>query len=851
MDLSEFKQSKYIPVELTPKQLLFMLLPHREVLFGGAAGGGKELSSDTPIPFWRQGVFTWGKVLDVKTSDKLVGFDGKPVDIIYKTEPSNRPYRRLTFDDGSQVECCVDHLWTVYDLSKRGEDGKRGKFQTTLSVSEIENLGLKYRTQNRFAIDLCLPVEANKTDHVEAYALGYWLGNGFCQGGQITCHLDDLNDLVGIFEADGHDLSNIHEDGNRGRFTVLGWRDVLRKHGFREFKQKKAIVFDKNCDHLDWRIWSVRDRLNLVRGLLDSDGHANVRGDYEFDNTNKSVVTLTQQILQSLGLKPSSIREKKVRPNERPIFRICGCSHTQIFRLPRKANKLNTEKNRQLRNYRRYIVSIEDIGTKQGSCFKVDAENSLFVCGDNYLLTHNSETLLAAALQHCEKPGYSAILFRRSLAEHKMANNLIKRANSWLAPYLKNKEVKWNAADFEFTFKTKNWDGSDGEPAILKFGYADQADSHLRYQGGEFHFCGWDEATHFKPEFYEYLFSRMRKKVCKIHQIKDGEPNYVEGCNWCEQAKSIPIQIRAATNPGSRSHQYFKDRFRIERDPTTGEFVGKHPDRPFIPAFIRDNPHIDQKQYLDSLKELDPVKRDQLMNGDWDASPDSLYRKEHCRYFTRRGDYVVFDGESFRPNEMRWFFSMDCAATQKEVIERGDHSVIGLWGLSPRFHLGLFDVAIFKKEIPDLVEESVKLYKRYHKLNPELFVVEMNGLGLGVIQSMKARGLPVHEIHKSKDKVKFAQKGIIKMSQGRMYLPLDNPSWKHQVEGQLFVWQGLRDEPDDIVDMVSLGAHYVDWSTFDANSLENAIPKELQEKPRQYSGISVVQDVNIDFPSYF
>lgn len=461
-----------------------------------------------------------------------------------------------------------------------------------------------------------------------------------------------------------------------------------------------------------------------------------------------------------------------------------------------------------------------------------------------------SETLLAAALQHCDKPGYSAILFRRSLQEHKMANNLIKRAKEWLKPYLDSKEVKWNAADNEFTFNTVNWDGTTGVPAILKFGYADQADSHLRYQGGEFHGVFWDEATHFKPEFYEYLFSRLRKKVCHIHKVKDGKPNYVNGCEWCDQAKSIPLQVRSATNPGARSHQYFKDRFLIERDPDLDQFVGRHPDRPFIPAFVSDNPHIDQEQYIENLKELDPIKREQLLKGDWDASADALYRKEGCRFHKKRSDYILFDGYTYLPKDLRWFFTMDCAATQKELQE-GDSTVIGLWGLSPKFHLGLFDCLVLKEELPDIVDRAVELYKQYHRLSPETFLVEKNGVGIGISQSMSHRGLPVHAMHKSIDKVQFAQKGIIKMSQGRIYLPEDNPAWKSEVTGQLFVWQGLKDEPDDIVDMVSMAAHYVDWSLFEATSLETATPKSEVKRPKVVGGMSVLTSIDVEFPNYF
>jgi hypothetical protein len=90
------------------------------------------------------------------------------------------------------------------------------------------------------------------------------------------------------------------------------------------------------------------------------------------------------------------------------------------------------------------------------------------------------------------------------------------------------------------------------------------------------------------------------------------------------------------------------------------------------------------------------------------------------------------------------------------------------------------------------------------------------------------------------------------MSQGRVFFPEENYPWKNKVEDQLFVWQGLKDEPDDIVDMVSMAAHYVDWSLFDATALENAVPKtKPKKKPSVLGGMSVVSNVDIEFPNYF
>lgn len=38
--LPPLKWNRYIPHKPTPKQIAFLALPHREALYGGAAGGG-------------------------------------------------------------------------------------------------------------------------------------------------------------------------------------------------------------------------------------------------------------------------------------------------------------------------------------------------------------------------------------------------------------------------------------------------------------------------------------------------------------------------------------------------------------------------------------------------------------------------------------------------------------------------------------------------------------------------------------------------------------------------------------------------------------------------------------------
>lgn len=186
-----------------------------------------------------------------------------------------------------------------------------------------------------------------------------------------------------------------------------------------------------------------------------------------------------------------------------------------------------------------------------------------------------SDALLMAALQYVDVPGYAAILFRRTYADLALPGALMDRAHEWLD----GTAAQWND-------KEKTWRFPLG--ATMSFGYLEHENDKYRYQSAEFQFIGFDELTQFSESQYRYLFSRLRRL----------------------KGAKIPLRIRAASNPGGVGHEWVRQRFLIE-GPTRG--------RPFIPARLQDNPHLDAEEYRRSLANLDPVTRAQLLNGDWSA----------------------------------------------------------------------------------------------------------------------------------------------------------------------------------------------------------------------------------------
>lgn len=188
-----------------------------------------------------------------------------------------------------------------------------------------------------------------------------------------------------------------------------------------------------------------------------------------------------------------------------------------------------------------------------------------------------SDALLMSALQYVTEPDYHALLLRRTYKDLALPNAIMNRCANWLNPFVANKEVKWDGNTKTYTFPSG---------ATLSFGYLSHDNDLDQYQGSELQFVGFDELTQFTEKQYTYLHSRLRKLEDSI----------------------VPIRMRAGSNPGGRGHEWVKKRF-----------VDDKSKLPFIPSSYLDNIYLDRENYGEQLDKLDPLTKQQLKYGDWNA----------------------------------------------------------------------------------------------------------------------------------------------------------------------------------------------------------------------------------------
>jgi predicted phage terminase large subunit-like protein len=210
------------------------------------------------------------------------------------------------------------------------------------------------------------------------------------------------------------------------------------------------------------------------------------------------------------------------------------------------------------------------------------------------------------------------------------------------------------------------------------------------------------------------------------------------------------------------------------------------------------------------------VLGDEGYEGQFNQSPapaggQRLSRDLFCKYKRVSGDIIEltnkFGNKSIIKLGLCWsFVSVDLAASEKQTA---DYTAFSVWAVTPTYDMILLNVVNERMGEPKIIEKAIALhaFTGYNGRKHLAFVVEDNGLGLPIAQSMAKHGLPVMQVHIHRtDKLVRSATAVIRANAGGIYLPEDGPEypWKEPWLRQHERFPG--DEHDDMVDATSLAA---------------------------------------------
>lgn len=354
---------------------------------------GKQLSLDTELPTPNGFI----KLSELKEGDQLFDEKGNICKIVklHPIQISPESYK-ITFDDGTTIDACADHLWLTYTkkdriaLSKFQRNKIKSSPNSTIKNTKEIFLTLKIRGESNHSISNCLPVNYLEKDLlIDPYLLGIWLGDGSQNGTIETADPKILDNYP------NHVIpSSIRGNSKSCSYLIDGLTSKLSQLDLMRNTHNKNSNFYYEYIPKDYLYSSINQRLALLQGLLDSDGHCEKNGMIEFTQTRENLAYQVYELILSLGIKAniskneSFLKGKKCKDR----YRIRFLTNLPVFRLERKLKNLRQDN----KHYCRYIVNVEKIDSIPMRCITVDSPSHLFLITRSFIPTHNTADIFIA-----------------------------------------------------------------------------------------------------------------------------------------------------------------------------------------------------------------------------------------------------------------------------------------------------------------------------------------------------------------------------------------------------------------------------------------------------------------------
>ncbi|PZV05771.1 MAG: hypothetical protein DCF32_10675 [Leptolyngbya sp.] len=374
----------------------------------------------------------WRLMGELIPGDQVIAADGTPSTVIAVYPQGLKDIYRVSFDDGSSAECCDDHLWYTQTASDRGVKAKPGALKprgtrqrgwefteygdrpgTVKSLREIRDtlyiakpdgsLSLfRGKPRSNHSIPLVKPVEMRSQPlPVQPYTLGVLLGDGSLSTGKSVGL--STADLEVVDQVRAELPPHVHikkKDGENCDYVIrTDWRGYnLRRHGNPLVRALRGLdVLGKKAEQKripeQYLNGNAKQRLALLRGLMDTDGEVNKAGSTLFSSVSYGLVRDVQALVWSLGGRAGEIRPRQTyythngdRRAGQPSYQLCFRLPVCPVTIPRKVERWRLC---HPKTFRRFIRDIQPVGQKPAQCILIDHPSHLYVT-DDWIVTHNT-----------------------------------------------------------------------------------------------------------------------------------------------------------------------------------------------------------------------------------------------------------------------------------------------------------------------------------------------------------------------------------------------------------------------------------------------------------------------------
>ena len=444
-------------LEFTPTQAFVQhyftpVCPVKGMLLYHSVGTGKCHAKDTPILMYDGSI---KMVQDIQIGELLMGDDSTPRKVLSLASGEDEMYDIIP-KKGEKYTVNSEHILclqatklgityiksqsqspyvvrfiniktksiTTKSFSTREEAEEFQEYVSQDNIMEIEvkdYLNLSKNLQRQLK-GYRTAVNFKSTDvSLDPYLLGYWLGDGSQRGPVISSqdatvlkYMRDYaieNDLTFNYQSKyDYRFSGSREKGNKVLQDLQYYKLINNKHIPLEYKANDKEI-----------------RLQLLAGLIDSDGYCDTKGKcYEITQKNKVLAEDIVYLCRSLGFAAymKECQKSCIYKGEKRIgtYWRMSISGANLEDIPVKINRKKQHKRTINKNALVTGITVESIGRGEYYGFTLDGNNR-YVLGD-FTVTHNTCSAIAAATTNFEPMGYTILWVTRTTLKNDIWKNM-------------------------------------------------------------------------------------------------------------------------------------------------------------------------------------------------------------------------------------------------------------------------------------------------------------------------------------------------------------------------------------------------------------------------------------------
>ena len=433
--------------------------PCKGIMLFHSVGTGKCHAIDTPILMYDG---TIKMVQDIEVGDKLMGDDSTPRTVLSLANGEDDMYDVIPIKgdkytvNSEHILCLKPTRLGVKTLGEKQPNypfvanyicNKTGKIKTkSFTTKEEANIFLDEIHTNDYIYEVSINeflklsngvkknlkgyrtgVEfQNKQIDFDPYIIGFWLGDGSQRDPVISTQ--DSRILYYLFkEMPKYNLSVNYQSGYDYRISSSipkGENKLLKT------LQKYNLINNKHIP-FDYKVNDRKNRLELLAGLIDSDGYADNKG-YEITQKNKILAEDIVFLCRSLGYatymkeceKSCTYKGEK----KTGLYYRITINGDNLTEIPVKIERKKLQKRLQKKDVLVTGIKINHIGKGNYYGFTLDGNNR-YLIGD-FTVTHNTCSAIAAATNTFEREGYTILWVTRTTLKNDIWKNMFDQVCS-------------------------------------------------------------------------------------------------------------------------------------------------------------------------------------------------------------------------------------------------------------------------------------------------------------------------------------------------------------------------------------------------------------------------------------